>query len=142
MPNLLQIAVALATLSMASSSGVADGNSTIPKFNQMETIEDGNSRISTITPTTATPVTIITETTEIPKTSRIKFATTTSIPTQVTFVTENTTKVELQQPSKITRDPLNVEWECPNIRGVGIECSCDFPHTLRCTGDRTALQVQ
>jgi hypothetical protein len=22
-----------------------------------------------------------------------------------------------------------------------VECSCDFPHTLRCTGDRTALKV-
>lgn len=32
-------------------------------------------------------------------------------------------------------------WECPNITEAGVECSCDFPHTLRCTGDRTALQV-
>ncbi|KAK2577261.1 hypothetical protein KPH14_003401 [Odynerus spinipes] len=32
-------------------------------------------------------------------------------------------------------------WECPNIRQTGVECSCDFPHTLRCTGDRTALQI-
>lgn len=32
-------------------------------------------------------------------------------------------------------------WECPNITKAGVECSCDFPHTLRCTGDRTALQV-
>ncbi|XP_017888129.2 leucine-rich repeat-containing protein 15 [Ceratina calcarata] len=32
-------------------------------------------------------------------------------------------------------------WECPNITKAGIECSCDFPHTLRCTGDRTALQT-
>jgi len=32
-------------------------------------------------------------------------------------------------------------WECPNIIKAGVECSCDFPHTLRCAGDRTALQV-
>ncbi|XP_011689238.1 PREDICTED: uncharacterized protein LOC105450861 isoform X2 [Wasmannia auropunctata] len=32
-------------------------------------------------------------------------------------------------------------WECPNITKAGVECSCDFPHTLRCTGDRTALQT-
>ncbi|XP_076633681.1 leucine-rich tendon-specific protein [Colletes latitarsis] len=32
-------------------------------------------------------------------------------------------------------------WECPNITKPGIECSCDFPHTLRCTGDRTTLQI-
>lgn len=33
-------------------------------------------------------------------------------------------------------------WECPNITKLGVECSCDFPHTLRCTGDRTALEVK
>nr|XP_031829605.1 uncharacterized protein LOC116425698 [Nomia melanderi] len=32
-------------------------------------------------------------------------------------------------------------WECPNITKAGVECSCDFPHTLRCTGDRTTLQT-
>ncbi|KYN18788.1 PREDICTED: uncharacterized protein LOC108762138 [Trachymyrmex cornetzi] len=32
-------------------------------------------------------------------------------------------------------------WECPNITKAGVECSCDFPHTLRCAGDRTALQT-
>ncbi|KAJ8687726.1 hypothetical protein QAD02_023520 [Eretmocerus hayati] len=32
-------------------------------------------------------------------------------------------------------------WECPEITGREIECSCDLPHTLRCTGDSTALQV-
>ncbi|XP_048509967.1 leucine-rich repeats and immunoglobulin-like domains protein 3 [Athalia rosae] len=34
------------------------------------------------------------------------------------------------------------EWKCPNItKPLAVECSCDFPHTLRCTGDKTALQV-
>lgn len=32
-------------------------------------------------------------------------------------------------------------WACPYITKAGVTCSCDFPHTLRCTGDRTALQV-
>ncbi|KYM96805.1 PREDICTED: leucine-rich repeats and immunoglobulin-like domains protein 1 [Cyphomyrmex costatus] len=32
-------------------------------------------------------------------------------------------------------------WECPNITKAGVECSCDFPHTLRCAGDRTALHT-
>lgn len=41
------------------------------------------------------------------------------------------------QPEKIVEPP----WECPNITKDAVECSCDFPHTLRCTGDRTALQV-
>ncbi|XP_015585957.1 leucine-rich repeats and immunoglobulin-like domains protein 1 [Cephus cinctus] len=35
----------------------------------------------------------------------------------------------------------NTFWECPNITNVAVDCSCDFPHTLRCTGDRTALQA-
>ena len=34
-----------------------------------------------------------------------------------------------------------IVWECPNITKPAVECSCDFPHTLRCTGDRTALKV-
>lgn len=34
------------------------------------------------------------------------------------------------------------DWKCPNItKQLAVECSCDFPHTLRCTGDKTALQV-
>ncbi|XP_012217251.1 leucine-rich repeats and immunoglobulin-like domains protein 3 [Linepithema humile] len=32
-------------------------------------------------------------------------------------------------------------WECPNITKAGVTCSCDFPHTLRCIGDRTTLQT-
>ncbi|XP_067002029.2 leucine-rich repeat-containing protein 15 [Anabrus simplex] len=34
------------------------------------------------------------------------------------------------------------EWRCPEItRPPAVACSCDLPHTLRCTGDRTALRV-
>lgn len=36
---------------------------------------------------------------------------------------------------------FDTPWECPNFTKKNVECSCDFPHTLRCTGDRTALQV-
>lgn len=32
-----------------------------------------------------------------------------------------------------------MEWRCPDISNVS--CSCDLPHTLRCTGDRNALTV-
>lgn len=33
-------------------------------------------------------------------------------------------------------------WKCPEIAQQPIvECSCDMPHTLRCTGDRTAMQI-
>ncbi|KAM0724464.1 Leucine-rich repeat-containing protein 15 [Formica fusca] len=44
-------------------------------------------------------------------------------------------------PSSSSSFPFDVAWECPNITKAGVECSCDFPHTLRCTGDRTALQI-
>lgn len=33
-------------------------------------------------------------------------------------------------------------WQCPEItQQPVVECSCDMPHTLRCTGDKTALQI-
>lgn len=47
----------------------------------------------------------------------------------------------VQDPSHAFLPSSDMVWECPNITKAGVECSCDFPHTLRCTGDRTALQV-
>lgn len=48
-------------------------------------------------------------------------------------------------PTRDTRSPgviIESDWKCPNItKQLAVECSCDFPHTLRCTGDKTALQV-
>ncbi|XP_050509661.1 protein slit [Diabrotica virgifera virgifera] len=33
-------------------------------------------------------------------------------------------------------------WKCPEIDSQPVvECSCDMPHTLRCTGDKTALKI-
>ncbi|KAL1497523.1 hypothetical protein ABEB36_008467 [Hypothenemus hampei] len=33
-------------------------------------------------------------------------------------------------------------WQCPEINQQPVvECSCDMPHTLRCTGDKTAMQI-
>lgn len=65
-----------------------------------------------------------------------------STPTSTILNTQNsTTTVEPQQSWKTKNDSFNVAWECPNITGVGIECSCDFPHTLRCTGDTTGLKT-
>jgi len=43
--------------------------------------------------------------------------------------------------SSVSSSPSVAIWECPNITKSGVECSCDFPHTLRCTGDKTALKV-
>ncbi|XP_048487100.1 leucine-rich repeats and immunoglobulin-like domains protein 3 [Plutella xylostella] len=34
------------------------------------------------------------------------------------------------------------EWRCPALSArPAAECSCDLPHTLRCAGDHTALQI-
>ncbi|CAG9568623.1 unnamed protein product [Danaus chrysippus] len=34
------------------------------------------------------------------------------------------------------------DWHCPEISSRPLaECSCDLPHTLRCTGDHNALQI-
>ncbi|KAF7281424.1 leucine-rich tendon-specific protein [Rhynchophorus ferrugineus] len=34
------------------------------------------------------------------------------------------------------------EWRCPEIsQQPVVECSCDMPHTLRCTGDKTAMTI-
>ncbi|KAJ9599856.1 hypothetical protein L9F63_009896 [Diploptera punctata] len=35
-----------------------------------------------------------------------------------------------------------IPWRCPEItQPPAVSCSCDLPHTLRCTGDNSALQV-
>ncbi|XP_040154884.1 uncharacterized protein LOC120895502 isoform X1 [Anopheles arabiensis] len=34
------------------------------------------------------------------------------------------------------------DWRCPNVtEGTNLECSCDLPHTLRCSGDLHGLEV-
>ncbi|CAH0550794.1 unnamed protein product [Brassicogethes aeneus] len=44
-------------------------------------------------------------------------------------------------PSPGPQPPPEV-WKCPVIAEQPIvECSCDMPHTLRCTGDRTAMEI-
>lgn len=64
-----------------------------------------------------------------------------------------TTSPDLPMDNTVTRQDLIASinrskdfpdgfWDCPNITGASIECSCDFPHTLRCTGDRNSLQVK
>ncbi|XP_013190967.2 leucine-rich repeat-containing protein 15 [Amyelois transitella] len=36
----------------------------------------------------------------------------------------------------------HAQWRCPGLSArPAAECSCDLPHTLRCAGDHTALQI-
>ena len=58
-----------------------------------------------------------------------------------TIVDNNVTRQDLITSINKTKDFPDIFWDCPNITGISLECSCDFAHTLRCTGDRTALQV-
>uniref|UniRef100_A0A1B6CMM5 LRRCT domain-containing protein n=2 Tax=Clastoptera arizonana TaxID=38151 RepID=A0A1B6CMM5_9HEMI len=39
----------------------------------------------------------------------------------------------------VSAEDLDEGWRCPDI--LGVSCSCDLPHTLRCTGDRNALST-
>lgn len=49
---------------------------------------------------------------------------------------------------KIEKKPVPIgtdtseEWKCPNITSTrNLECGCDMPHTLRCSGDIHSLAV-
>ena len=42
----------------------------------------------------------------------------------------------------ISPDTVSHEWKCPNIStSRNLECGCDMPHTLRCSGDIHSLEV-
>ncbi|XP_034951285.1 leucine-rich repeat-containing protein 15 [Chelonus insularis] len=53
------------------------------------------------------------------------------------MVSSSSTSVQISKLLSTTEIP----WECPNITKSGVECSCDFPHTLRCIGDQNSLQT-
>lgn len=49
------------------------------------------------------------------------------------------------EKKSIIGDVDSVEWHCPNIsQSKSLEhlCSCDMPHTLRCSGDIHSLEVR
>ncbi|XP_015115815.1 leucine-rich repeat protein soc-2 homolog [Diachasma alloeum] len=54
---------------------------------------------------------------------------------------DSETPATLMTPTSAIRSVTETTWECPNITQIGVECFCDFPHTLSCTGDRTALEI-
>lgn len=42
----------------------------------------------------------------------------------------------------VVTSQTSAEWQCPELSArPAAECSCDMPHTLRCAGDHTALQI-
>lgn len=47
-----------------------------------------------------------------------------------------------QRTIEISHDDDTSEWKCPNIsQSRNLECGCDMPHTLRCSGDIHSLEV-
>lgn len=49
------------------------------------------------------------------------------------------------EKKSIVADVDSAEWHCPNIsQSKNLEhlCSCDMPHTLRCSGDIHSLEVR
>lgn len=50
-------------------------------------------------------------------------------------------KRKIERKSVIISPDLT-DWKCPNISSSrNLECGCDMPHTLRCSGDVHSLQV-
>ncbi|ETN62672.1 leucine-rich transmembrane protein [Anopheles darlingi] len=44
--------------------------------------------------------------------------------------------------SAVLDTPDLSDWQCPSVANSGnLECSCDLPHTLRCSGDMHGLEV-
>ncbi|XP_011499113.1 PREDICTED: leucine-rich repeat-containing protein 15 [Ceratosolen solmsi marchali] len=118
MPDTFQSFLAVAIIIMVSSLGATLSYSTMTT--------PAAQAASAITMANSTPTTMaMTGTT----------AASTSAPS-IPAINENATSTK--ETPKIMSD---IVWECPSITGVGIECSCDFPHTLRCIGDRTSLQT-
>lgn len=43
---------------------------------------------------------------------------------------------------EVAHDDETSDWKCPNIsQSRNLECGCDMPHTLRCSGDIHSLEV-
>lgn len=99
-----------------------------------------SSTITTTTMSTKSTTVRMTMTTIATEGNASTFATaSTTVATPVTVTMQND-GISTNMSNASSSSP-DVVWECPNITKAGVECSCDFPHTLRCTGDRTALQV-
>jgi len=97
----------------------------------LDAIEDN------VTATMEMSISIVTSTSTSIRTTIIEENALPSVTTQDDGILKNLSHASSLSPSPSS----DTVWECPNITKAGVECSCDFPHTLRCTGDRTALQV-
>lgn len=54
----------------------------------------------------------------------------------------DTRKRKIESTAIVVNTDSNGVWKCPNITSNrNLECSCDMPHTLRCSGDIHSLSV-
>lgn len=54
----------------------------------------------------------------------------------------NSRKRKIEDKSAFYRPDVRNEWKCPNIsQSRNLECGCDIPHTLRCSGDIHGLEL-
>ncbi|GAB0090348.1 uncharacterized protein DMENIID0001_050750 [Sergentomyia squamirostris] len=51
-------------------------------------------------------------------------------------------KRKIERKSIVIEPETTMDWKCPNIsRNRNLECGCDMPHTLRCSGDIHGLEL-
>ncbi|KAK0091329.1 hypothetical protein PV326_003389 [Microctonus aethiopoides] len=131
MPEFGRMLLALTLMIIASISNVTSENVTTISSATTQlsplTTEFYSSSSSSISPSSELP----------PNDLQTEATATSTIPTQTNYSSTSSSKMLNKKLIKIAETP----WECPNITKGTVECSCDFPHTLRCTGDRTALQA-
>lgn len=132
MPRTFRSLIILATIMTASCSDGRNNESTISSSTMMSTTA------STVTASTDT--TIINSTTVSMVDSTLITMNSRESAETVTTLSSISSGKDSKKVSTTSFIPDSV-WECPNITKTSVECSCDFPHTLRCTGERTALQV-
>lgn len=134
MPKLFRNLLVLALIMRASCFDVTEDNvittTEISTLTATSTYIDNTSMRTTITEENALATTSATVTTQDDGISK-----------NLSHALPSSPSPPLPSPSPSSSSSSDTVWECPNITKAGVECSCDFPHTLRCTGDRTALQV-
>ncbi|KAL2740634.1 vasorin-like isoform X2 [Vespula squamosa] len=132
MPRTFRSLIILTTIMTALCFDARDNESTIRSSTMMST--------TTSTVTTSTDITMINSTTiSMVDSLLITMNSRESVET-VTSLSSISSEKDSKEVSTTSFMSDSV-WECPNITKTSVECSCDFPHTLRCTGERTALQV-
>ncbi|KAK0175297.1 hypothetical protein PV327_009058 [Microctonus hyperodae] len=129
MPESGRMLVALTLMIIASISNVTSENVT--------TISNATTQLSPLTTEFYSSSSISSSSEFPPNELQTEAAATSTISMQTNNPSSSSSKMPNKKLIKITESP----WECPNITKGTVECSCDFPHTLRCTGDRTALQA-